>query len=265
LIKRFMGAFNARDAELAASLTADHAEIVPLRAAVEGHAYRGGDGVREWFKDSDEQWEGLHMHVDRVERSGDRALVVGHLRARSKDSGALADNKLAILVRIEGGLVAGARSYPDPEEAEAEFRRMDPLAERLVRNLNSGDADATAADFAHDAEIVPMRAAVDGTTFKGPRAIHDFFAAMDETWSELEWRDARSRRTGDRLLIVGHLRATSRESGANADNRIGIVFDLRDELVVRAVTYPDPSEAEAEFHRGHPCPRSDAEGDVLSP
>jgi hypothetical protein len=56
------------------------------------------------------------------------------------------------------------------------------LARRALEYFNSGNRDGLAAVTAPNAEIVPMRAALEGTVFSGENAFTDFWAAIDETW-----------------------------------------------------------------------------------
>ena len=57
--------------------------------------------------------------------------------------------------------------------------------------FNSGDPNLIAALLARDAEIVPMRAAFEGTSYRGPDAAQQFFADLNETWQEIKWRNLR--------------------------------------------------------------------------
>ncbi|MBA2504938.1 MAG: nuclear transport factor 2 family protein [Thermoleophilaceae bacterium] len=123
LARQFVAAFNSRDADAAAAMTAPDAVLVPLRASVDATTYRGPNGMREFFAASDVQWEGLHMEVDSEEREGDQVLLIGRLTARSRDVLAPADNALGLLLDFADGMLVGARSFPDPQEAEEAFRR----------------------------------------------------------------------------------------------------------------------------------------------
>lgn len=123
LVRRFVAAFNSRDADAAAELTAPGAVLVPLRAAVDGATYRGPDGMRAFFAASDLQWEGLHMEIDWEERRGGHALLVGRLTARARDSLAPADNAIGLVLSFRHDKLIAARSFPDPKEAEEAFRR----------------------------------------------------------------------------------------------------------------------------------------------
>jgi hypothetical protein len=46
--------------------------------------------------------------------------------------------------------------------------------------------------LAEDAEIVPVRAAVDGTVYRGPDAGAQYCAAVEESWENLRWEIERS-------------------------------------------------------------------------
>jgi ketosteroid isomerase-like protein len=71
---------------------------------VEGGAYHGHDGVRQYMRDVNETFEALDATLDRVLDVGDLVLAVGRLHYRGKASGVETD--------AEFGWVAGGSSSP---------------------------------------------------------------------------------------------------------------------------------------------------------
>ena len=69
------------------------------------------------------------------------------------------------------------------------------------------------------------------------REIHEHF---DEWTMEIEdWRDA-----GDCVAALGHVRLHGRRSGVAFDQRVGILFEIRDHQLLRFETFLDePAEA----------------------
>ena len=117
LVRRATEAFNQRDPEKFAQLLAPDAEIVPLRAAVEGTVYRGPDAAARFFADSDETWQSLQIEVDEIRSIGDTILSFGVLRGRGRGSGAAVEMSLAFVVRVRNGLATSFRTYTDRREA----------------------------------------------------------------------------------------------------------------------------------------------------
>ncbi len=61
------------------------------------------------------------------------------------------------------------------------------IVRTAIDAFNRRDAKTFAADLAQDAEIVPMRAALEGTVYRGPDAASQYCAAVDESWDNLRW------------------------------------------------------------------------------
>jgi ketosteroid isomerase-like protein len=53
--------------------------------------------------------------------------------------------------------------------------------------FNRRDGEGFGALLARDAEIVPVRAALEGTTYRGPDAASQYCSAVDESWENLKW------------------------------------------------------------------------------
>lgn len=96
---------------------------------------------------------------------------------------------------------------------------------RAVDAFNQRDPDAFVALCAKEVEIVPLRAAMDGTVYRGPDAVIRFFAESDEAWERLKLEGIEVRELGERVLGLGTIRGRGRASGAAVDIRGGWVLD----------------------------------------
>jgi SnoaL-like domain len=56
-----------------------------------------------------------------------------------------------------------------------------------IEAFNRRDGEGFGAFLANDAEIVPVRAALEGTVNRGPDAAAQYCAAVDESWEDLRW------------------------------------------------------------------------------
>jgi ketosteroid isomerase-like protein len=112
-----------------------------------------------------------------------------------------------------------------------------------METFNRRDADAFGAFFADDAEIVPVRAALEGTVYRGPDAAAQYCAAVDESWDNLVWEVEDMRDGGDWVLAFGRIRGEGRGSGVGIDARAGWVARFTDGLVTSFHTYADRGEA----------------------
>jgi ketosteroid isomerase-like protein len=109
--------------------------------------------------------------------------------------------------------------------------------------FNRRDGDAFDAYLAQDAVIVPVRAAVEGTTYRGRNAASQYCTAVDESWENLEWQVEEIRDGVDWVLAVGRIRGEGRDSGAAIDARAGWVARFRDDRIANFHTYADRDEA----------------------
>ncbi len=117
-IRAGLAALNRRDVDgMLATLQPD-AEMVPLRAVLEGTVYRGHDGLRLWLADMAEDWDDLRIDSDEVRGlDGGRVLVLGRFHARGKSSGVRLDQPAAWICELVDGKVARIRFFADAAAA----------------------------------------------------------------------------------------------------------------------------------------------------
>jgi ketosteroid isomerase-like protein len=117
------------------------------------------------------------------------------------------------------------------------------IVRAIVHCFNERDGVGFGAFLAPDAEIVPVRAALEGTVYRGSDAAAQYCAAVDETWQDLRWEVEEIRDGGTWTLALGHIRGNGRASDATIDARAGWVARFRDGLVIDFQTYADRAEA----------------------
>jgi ketosteroid isomerase-like protein len=117
-IRAGLAALNRRDLDAMLATLQPDAEMVPLRAVLEGTVYRGHDGLRRWLADMDEDWEDLRIDTDEVRslESG-VVLVVGRFHARGKSSGVTLDESAAWICEVADGKLARVRFFADAASA----------------------------------------------------------------------------------------------------------------------------------------------------
>jgi ketosteroid isomerase-like protein len=121
LVRRGLDTYNRRDAEAGLAIWHPDCEWHPfMTAEVEGAAgYRGHEGIRQWFRDTDEMFSEVLWQVDEVRDLGDdRVLVLGWLRARGRLSGAEVNSPLAQLFEFREGKVIRGWAYLSHEQAK---------------------------------------------------------------------------------------------------------------------------------------------------
>jgi len=118
LVRRHLDAVNRRDADGMIAVVTEDFEFVPIMAALEGHVYRGHDGVRQWLEDMDDYWETFKTEPNDYHDLGDKVLALGCWHARGRASGVEINGQPATwLAWIRDGKIYRWRTFTDREEA----------------------------------------------------------------------------------------------------------------------------------------------------
>jgi ketosteroid isomerase-like protein len=117
LARRAIEAFNAREVEAFADLTAPGFEWFPSMSPIEGEVLRGREGVLKYFAALDSAWELFQILPVELREQGDSLVVLGRLMGRGRGSGASTDAPLGMAFDIRDGLIARIRGYLDTDEA----------------------------------------------------------------------------------------------------------------------------------------------------
>ena len=120
------------------------------------------------------------------------------------------------------------------------------IAERATEALRLRDVDSLGRLLTPDCEIVPFRADVEQTIFRGPDALSTWFAAVDEAWESGTF-EVESRREGpDWVLSFVRVRTRGRESGAELDVPVAAVYRFRHGLITALRVYTIRADALAD-------------------
>ena len=115
--KRAVDATNRRDLDaLLDEFDPDlewHSALVGMGTQV----YRGKQGVREMFRDADENFTGMVVEFPEVRDLGDRVLALGRLRVLGHESGVQAEGSFNQVVDFKNGKLIRIRSFLDRQEA----------------------------------------------------------------------------------------------------------------------------------------------------
>jgi ketosteroid isomerase-like protein len=112
-----MEAFNRRDGAGFDGLLAGDAEIVPVRAAVEGTVYRGSNAGSQYCAAVNQSWVGLRWEVEDVRDGECWVLALGRIRGQGRDSGAAIDAKAGWLAHFHEGVMTRFQTYANRAEA----------------------------------------------------------------------------------------------------------------------------------------------------
>ena len=115
--RRGIVAFNERSVRGMMDTLGRSVEFRPLVAGVTDTAYRGEEGVRNFFAATDESFEQFELHCERIEDHGDFVLAVNEVRARGKASGVEIRQPLVQIAEFRDGKCVWFQSFRTPAEA----------------------------------------------------------------------------------------------------------------------------------------------------
>jgi ketosteroid isomerase-like protein len=122
LVGRLFNAFNQRDAGEIVALCSSRMEFFALTAEEVGRGapYVGPQGLRDYLNDVEQFWEELLITPGRVERRGDRLLVLGRVFVRNRELG-IRDMPVGWIWQVKDGLFVRGEVFADPGEAVSRF------------------------------------------------------------------------------------------------------------------------------------------------
>jgi ketosteroid isomerase-like protein len=118
VVRRAWAAANLGDED--AMLREFHPDVVaiPFGAAMEGKAYRGHDGVLDWWRnDIQATWDVFEVYPEHFQRVGDQLLVTGRWTARGTASSVDLDIPASWVIEVRDGKIAYWQTYTDHQQA----------------------------------------------------------------------------------------------------------------------------------------------------
>jgi ketosteroid isomerase-like protein len=109
--------------------------------------------------------------------------------------------------------------------------------------FNRRDGEAFDGFLAGDAEILPVRAALEGTVYRGPHAGTQYCTAVERSWEGLRWELEELRGDDDWVLALGHIRGQGRQSGVTIDATAGWLAQFRESLITNFQTFGNRADA----------------------
>ena len=95
-----------------------------------------------------------------------------------------------------------------------------------------------------DCEWKPDAAAVvEGGSFRGHDGLRAYYSMMGDVMESVEIDLEEVCEIGESAVALGRVRARGRGSGALVEEEHGVVYEFREDLIVRAVSYRDKAKA----------------------
>ena len=116
------------------------------------------------------------------------------------------------------------------------------VVRRMYAAFYRGDGESALAAFDRDV-VLDASHRVDGRIGRGREEMATILAEWLGAWED--WREEIEdiRDVGDRVLVITTQRGRGKGSGAEFENRFGMLYELRDGAIVRWTVYDDPARA----------------------
>jgi ketosteroid isomerase-like protein len=116
-VRRFAHAVTDGDADAAVALCDPAIEFLSV-LGVSGRAYRGHEGIRQYFDDVASAWREWRVDVHRVAAAPDgRVAIVMTMHMRGRESGAALSERTGHVWTLRDGRLLRNEPYREPEQA----------------------------------------------------------------------------------------------------------------------------------------------------
>jgi ketosteroid isomerase-like protein len=118
------------------------------------------------------------------------------------------------------------------------------IVRRALAAFNAGETERVLELMAPDVELVPVRAVLEGSSYRGHEGFRKFVADMMEDWQDYHPTSERFRDLGDgRVLSVGRFHARGRASGMEVETPGAWVSEVREGKITFVRFYADEAAA----------------------
>ena len=112
-------AWARRDLDAVVAVAAEDVEVVQDPAFPGATSARGRTALRQWLGSFFDIWDEFDLVPEEILESGERVLVIAHVRACGKASGLEIEQTAAHLLTFGAAGVTHLRTYADVDEARA--------------------------------------------------------------------------------------------------------------------------------------------------
>ena len=113
----------------------------------------------------------------------------------------------------------------------------------VVDAWNRGDREAWMALWDEEAEFYPLRAQLEGDSYRGHEGMERFLGEMAEDWEDVRFEIDEARDAGEQVVGIGRFRARGRASGVDINVPVGVFTRVRQGKIVYARFFSEPADA----------------------
>jgi ketosteroid isomerase-like protein len=110
----------------------------------------------------------------------------------------------------------------------------------LIEALNRDDMDSAVEHVDPEAELRPLRAKLEGSTYRGHQGLRQMNADLRADWADLRFEIEELRESGDAVAVRGSLAAHGLTSGVDLAVPIGLLLRFRAGKLVYWESVSDP-------------------------
>src|SRR3954465_6832431 len=108
---------------------------------------------------------------------------------------------------------------------------------------NRGDREAWMALWDEGAEFYPLRAQLEGESYRGHDGLERFLDEMAEDFEDVRFEIDETRDAGEQVVGIGRFRARGRASGVDLNVPLGVVQRVQRGKIVYIRFFSEPAEA----------------------
>jgi hypothetical protein len=124
---------------------------------------------------------------------------------------------------------------------------VETLTRRFVDAYNSRQLEAQIELFDPEIELVPVRAVLEDTIYRGHDGVKRFARDLEESWSEAHVELLELEVRGEQAVSIGCVRLKGRSSGAVTEVTGAAAWSMRDERLLRMAYHPTVQDARSEL------------------
>jgi uncharacterized protein len=117
------------------------------------------------------------------------------------------------------------------------------VARAAIDAWNRGDRKAWLALWDEEAEFYPLRAQLEGESYRGHDGLERFFGELAEDFDDVRVEIDEARDAGEQVVGIGRFRARGRASGVDINVPLGILARVRQGKIVYARFFSEPAQA----------------------
>jgi ketosteroid isomerase-like protein len=117
------------------------------------------------------------------------------------------------------------------------------VVRRSFQAFNARDVDELVSLSTPDCEWLPFRAQLEGIVYRGHEGIRRFVSDVDDDWERYQIEPVEFHEGGERVAVVGRVRALGRGGSVRIDSMAGFVFELRRAQIARITSYSNSDAA----------------------